>query len=386
MTASWALFQSCLIGVLLIECTSGVARAEPPASLGTPQAPPVGGPVAAAPSSPVLRTVFDVAHQPFPGLPDGKLAVRIRAQVNGVPILDNEVREACYRFLLETQRLPDPDRTIRQREVFTRELQNLIDREVILQDLRARVVTRPQYMDKLKDAASKEFKGQLRNIKAQLASAGVPSQTDEDVRKALAAQGVSLDFLRRQSERQFMAMEYMRSRIFPKVDRGCGHEQIVDYYQQHRAEFEVPDNVTWQDIFVDASKYGSREQARRRAEEVAARARSGEDIARLLPYDDGDATYRHGEGHGHLRGEIRPGEAEHALFALPNGQVGPIIELANGFHIVRLVKREYAGSRPLNEATQNEIRKKLQNTLADQEYKRLLSELKRKATIEIAAD
>lgn len=344
-------------------------------------------PQAARPAAPVRQTVFDVARDAFPGLPQGKVAVRIRAQVNGVAILDDEVRQACYRYLLEVQRLPEPERSTRQKEIINRELQSLIDREVILQDLFSRVSSvRPQYLDKLKEAARKEFKGQLRTIKAQLAKAGVPAHTDEDVRKALAAQGMSLEFFRRQSERQFMAMEYMRSRIFPKIEHACGHEQIVEYYELHPAEFTVADQVTWQDIFIDASRFGSRELARRRAEEVAARARAGEDIAKLIAFDDGDASYRHGEGHGQQRGEIRPAEAEPVLFSLQEGQVGPLIELGNGFHVVRLVKRQYAGRRPLDEAAQAEIRKKLQNALAEREYKRLLAELKRKATIEIASD
>ncbi|HEV3204695.1 MAG TPA: hypothetical protein VGY77_09935, partial [Gemmataceae bacterium] len=62
---------------------------------------------------------------------------------------------------------------------------------------------------------------------------------------------------------------------------------------------------------------------------------------------------------------------------------GPVVEITTGFHIIKLIKRDYAGLVPLDEKTQGEIRKKLQNMVVDRETKRLVVELKRDATIEI---
>jgi parvulin-like peptidyl-prolyl isomerase len=180
-----------------------------------------------------------------------------------------------------------------------------------------------------------------------------------------------------------MFREYVRSRNFPQVERYTSHQEIVTYYHDHPSEFQAVDNVKWQDIFIDASRYRSRDEARNFADQVAARARAGDDFNQLLKFDNGDSSYRNGEGFGQRRGEIKPIEAEPILFNLKDGEVGPIIEMPTGFHVIRLVKRQYAGLIPLDQKTQEEIRRKLQNLVADRESKRLLAELKQKATIEV---
>jgi parvulin-like peptidyl-prolyl isomerase len=330
--------------------------------------------------APIRRTTFEAAVNPFPGIPDGRVAVQIRAHVNGTPIFDQEVRDACYPNLLETLSLPEPERSQRQAEIFRRQLDDIIDREVLLQDAFARLQKNgAQYLDKLKAAASKEFDKVVHQMKQR-----ANMKTDEELKEFVRSHGQSLEGIRRQVERGFMAREYIRSRVYPSVER-IGHQQILEYYRNHAADFQAVDRVKWQHLFIDASKYKSREEARRFAEELAGRMRSGEPIESLVKYDNGDSSYRSGEGIGQVRGEIRPPEAEPILFAVQDGEVGRVLESATGFHVLRVVKREYAGQTPLDEKTQGEIRKKLQNEVAMREMKRLIDELKQKCTIEIAS-
>ena len=350
----------------------------PVAHLPSPGGSPESQGKEASADPPVKRTVFESSNEQFPTVSGGKVAVKIRAHVCATPILDEEVRQAILPALM---RVPSPKE---QAEIFERELQDLIDREVILQDLDAHLAAiRPQYMDKLKEAAHKEYEKRTQEIMAGLRKKGVNVQTEKDLKKFFASQNQSLEFFQRQTERQFMAMEYMRSRIFPRVERYVTHEYIVEYYQQHPNEFQIQDAIKWQDLFLDAGQYQSREQARVIAEQIAQRARGGEDFANLLQFDNGPAK---GVGCGQHRGEIRPVEVEPYLFQMHEGDIGPVVEVTNGFHVFRLVKRDYAGLRPLDEKTQAEIRRKLENAVFEREYKRLVAELKRKAVIEISRD
>ena len=103
----------------------------------------------------------------------------------------------------------------------------------------------------------------------------------------------------------------------------------------------------------------------------------------MKEFDQGDSSWRQGEGEGHRPGEIRPVELEPVLFGLKAKEVGPVVEVTHGFHVVKVTKREYTGRKPLDDDLQAEIRKKLMNEMASREQRRILVELRRKASIEV---
>jgi parvulin-like peptidyl-prolyl isomerase len=301
-------------------------------------------------------------------------AASIRAVVNGEAILDEEVKAASYQALLGAQSLTE------QTEILNQALNQLIDREVVLQDAIAKLTRGPggKFLDKLKDAAHKEFEQQwLRRMMK-----GNNIKSEEEFKNFLRAHQMSLEMIRRQWERNFMTMEYARHLIEPHLAR-IGHTQIVEYYEKHPEQFQVPETIKWQDLFVAAGQHPSRDAARQFAETLAARARQGEDFVRLVNvFDNGDSRFRNGAGIGSKRGEIKPPEAEPVLFGLPDGGVA-LVELPTGYHIVRVVKRQEAGPVPFDEKTQKRIKDKLRGEVFDREMKRIVNDLKRKAVIEI---
>jgi parvulin-like peptidyl-prolyl isomerase len=312
--------------------------------------------------------------------------VVIRAVVNGQAILDEEVRASGMRDLLRANQLPEPERSRRTTEIYNETLNSVIEREVVLQDAFDRLQGNDKggsrYVNKLKEAAKDEFDKQvLKTFKN-----ANHFKTDEEVKRAFTAEtGLSLSSFRRQWERNFMEFEYLRTRIFPLLETRVNHKMIADYYETHPEEFQVSDSVKWQDLFVACSKYGSREEARAHAESVADQARKGADFAKLVKeHDDGDSSLRGGDGVGSKRGEIRPAEAEPALFKMSDGQVGALIEMQSGFHIIKLVHRQVAGQLPFDDKVQKQIRDKLRGLMFEAEKKRIVQELKRKAVVEYA--
>lgn len=328
---------------------------------------------------PVQGTIFESVGTPFPPLKQDQGAIRIRAQVNGVPVLDDEVREASILKLRSAR--TDADRVA----AFNSTLDDLIDTELVMQDLNAHLAKiRPTFMQRLKAAAHEQVDKQIDTIKDNAKKAGVVIKNDEDFKKFMLGQGLSVEEFRRRNERKFMADQYMRSRLDGPIEHDVSHEDIVEYYQQHPNQFKVVDRIDWQDIFINVAKYRSRQEAYDFAVQLAQRAANGEDFVHMATLYGSDSIYRDGAGFGHLRGEIRPREAESVLFQLKPGQVGPIIELPHGYHVVRLVKRDYAGMRPLDDKAQNEIRHKLENEVFEREAKRLIANLRARAIIEKA--
>jgi parvulin-like peptidyl-prolyl isomerase len=305
----------------------------------------------------------------------GEGAARIAALVNGEAILMEEVEAAA------AQALAGAGTEARRAEILKDALNQVIDREVVWQDALARLNKGPgaKFLDKLKEVARQEFEKQWmqRFMRANHIT------SEEELKTFLRAHDMDFELFRRQWERNFLAMEYMRQRVESSINR-IGHEQILEYYEKHSEEFKVEDKVEWQDLFIAAGQHPSRADARQLAAVLAERAGRGEDFARLAAeYDNGDAKYRGGEGQGSKRGEIRPPEAEPLLFQLRDGQVGPLIELPTGFHVIRLVKRTYAGMLPFEKA-QKPIRDKLRGEVFQREMKRIVGDLKRKSVIEIA--
>jgi parvulin-like peptidyl-prolyl isomerase len=306
-----------------------------------------------------------------------KVAV-IRANVNGAPILESEVREAALGADRKLVTLVGLEREREERKILDYVLDQIIERELIYQEALAKLkkAGKKDIIEKLKEAAEKEFKQWVRNVKAAFHS-------DDEFKRWLQNMNTSLEGQRRIRERVFIAEEYLRSNLMTFVDRATKPSDLMDYYKAHPEEFTRPDSVHWQDIFILASKYPSREEARRFAESVAAQARQGEDFVALCrKYDDGTSADQQAVGKGSRRGEIRPFEVENYLFQMTNGQIGPIVELREGFHIIRLVQREQAGLRPFDARVEEAVRDKIRNEVYAREKKRFVEELKKKSHVE----
>jgi parvulin-like peptidyl-prolyl isomerase len=300
----------------------------------------------------------------------------IRAVVNGELILDEEVRMSCTPQLLAA-------RTPKERqEVLKQALEVLIDREILLQDAISKLQRGGKqgeaFLNKIREVATEEF--DKRWLRPMLKEKHLASR--HDLAALMRQSGLSLDVMRRWWERNYMATEYLRSRIEPHISR-IGHSEISEYYNSHRDEFSQPDNVDWQDIFLDATRHASRPAAREFAEALVRRIRQGEDFAKLsAEFDNGESgRFRKGEGQGHKRGEIFPHEAEPVLFQMHDGDID-IVDCPRGFHIIRLVKRQYAGPIPFDAKVQREIRDKLRMVVFLREKESIVKELKRKAVID----
>lgn len=343
--------------------------------------PPLTVPSTAAP-----KTLRSQKPEPPPviGLPkatlaDGEIAVRVVAYVNNIPIFDTELREGLMLRLRELEGLSDTEREHKLKELRAQELEKLIEREVVMDAANARLKKMPaRIMEDLQREASKEFDRRIKDLRE-----AYKLTNEEQLRNFFVQQGMSISNFKRSVERSFISMEFMRNIIFPKL-QFMPLSEVRAYYEAHPEEFTEKDQAKWKDIVIDAAKFPNRDAARRYADQVSTTLRGGADftaVARQLQ----EAGYNYllsDEGIGEKPGEIKPAELQTAVFALPPGQVSAPVEVAGGFHIVKVVERKKSGKRPLDADTQNEIRAKLQNLLASKEYKRLVEEMKEKALIQ----
>lgn len=304
---------------------------------------------------------------------------RVRAVVNDQAILDEEVYAAAYSML------PGARTEVEKAEILNAKLNEIIDREVVLQDAEAKLGNKAggKFIRELKRVATQEFEKQwLYKLMA------ANKYTDVKAFKEFCAQsGMSVDLIQRQWERGFIAMEYLRGRIEPNINR-ISNREVMTYYDRHPEEFRVEESLEWQDLFIATARFPTREAARQFAESLVARLRQGQSFVELSKqYDHGDSSLRENSvGLGRKRGEIRPVEAEPVLLSLKEGEVGPLVEMESGFHIVKVLKKTEAGREPFDDKVQRKIRDRLRGEVFQREMKRMVNDLKRKAIIQVAEE
>jgi hypothetical protein len=316
-----------------------------------------------------IQPVVNLTHSaPVPA------SVRVIAWVNHKPIFQDEVMNIV---MPQIRRLPPASREAEQVKLFNKGLETLIDSELLMQDALRQLEKNEKFLEKLKKDASKECDKQIHSQMRQQEMA-----TIEEFKQLLQSQGTTLASVRRMLERQFIADEFTKVKVYTKINK-IGNENIRDYYQNHINEFMQVDRVKWQDIFIAVGpKHPTVLDARNFAHEVGRRWTGGEDIAKLLQFDDGQGANLKGAGVGEIRGDIRPAELEKYLFAMKEGEFG-FFELTTGVHLFRLIKREQAGPMPFDDKLQVMIGNKLKNEVFDQERRSLIRDLREQAVIEI---
>ncbi len=159
------------------------------------------------------------------------------------------------------------------------------------------------------------------------------------------------------------------------ADKLVSDAEIEQYYNQHQGEFE---EVRARHILISTQppppapgakpgeqpKALSKEEARKKAEEVLAKARKGEDFAALAKqYSDDPGSKDKGGEYTFSKGQMVP-EFETAAFALQPGQISDLVETQFGYHIIKLEERK-GGAGPSDQKVRQQIIGKLKKDKID---------------------
>jgi peptidyl-prolyl cis-trans isomerase SurA len=303
--------------------------------------------------------------------------VRVCALVNERVIFQDEV----WNLMGGPQQIQSMQ-PAQQQAAFKRALDDVIDSELLLQNaMEFMEKMSPEAAKKIKASAFREFQ---KNIKEMMRKQSI-ADMDQFNTILMKTQGTTVESYRRYMERNFIGDGFLHSKLESKLK--VGNQEILDYYHTHINEFMKVDSVKWQDIFVAVGpKHPSMDDAMQFANQLGQRWATGTDIAKLLEFDDGQAAANKGAGIGENKGDIRPRELEPYLFAMKDGEFGPLVQLSTGVHVFRLLKRQYAGPMPFDEKTQTNIGKMLQNEIFRQERQRAVNKLRERASIQIISD
>jgi peptidyl-prolyl cis-trans isomerase SurA len=197
---------------------------------------------------------------------------------------------------------------------------------------------------------------------------------DAQLTEALSQQGLTREQYRTQVRADIERAALINKEIRNKVN--VSPEEIARYYNEHIDQYGTPPRAHVRIIsrLVPAgARPEEKAEQRAKAEAIRADAAAGKDFAALAKeHSQGPAASDGGDIGEVAHGQMQP-EFEQALGGLDAGGVSKVIENAEGFHILKVEKREGEAHQPIAEVSEA-IREKLYRENLEDRYDRWLKQ------------
>ncbi len=279
----------------------------------------------------------------------------VAAMVNSRPIPYSELdKQYRLQFYSQPDRPSDDQMTIQKLEV----LRILIDNEIMLQ--------RAEKLGLM--ATDSDVDAKFNEMKAPY--------TQEEFQKQLDARKMTVDDLKAQLRRDLSIQKLMNKEITSHIN--ITEKDITEFYNSNKASFNLAEpQVHLAQIMVTSNpdpnvrnlkndKAQNDEQAQKKIQMLANRVLQGDDFAMLAQnYSEDPNTAPNGGDLGFI-GESALEQANVELrklvMSLQPGQASRPIKTQEGYRILKLISKEPAGQRELNDpSVQQRIREQLIN-------------------------
>jgi peptidyl-prolyl cis-trans isomerase D len=127
--------------------------------------------------------------------------------------------------------------------------------------------------------------------------------------------------------------------------------ELKSYYDEHAEEYRLPEQITAQHILfkTENKKPEEIEAIRKKATDVVARAKKGEDFGKLaMEFSEGPSAKQGGTLGTIPRGARTP-EFDQAAFALGPGAISDLVNAPDGLHIIKVNAKDEGRLRPFEE-------------------------------------
>jgi peptidyl-prolyl cis-trans isomerase C len=331
-----------------------------PIALGC-RKPPAPPPAAATTSTakPAAGQPAEPAAKPMPAqLPD------VLAKVNGEPIERWELENGLKRVESRAGGAVPADK---RDEVMRGVLDQLVSYHILVQESHARKL----------GVSDAEVEGQMSTIRKSF-------PTEEAFQQGIAAQGLTLDHLRRQTRMGMEIEKVIETEVNAKVS--VADTDVDAFYKQNLDRFKEGETVRASHILISAPQTADaaqKQEARAKAQRVLKRARAGADFAKLAREESQDpGSAPNGGDVGFFpKGQMTP-TFEAAAFQLKPGAISDVVESPFGFHIIKVHERRAPRTVPLAEVGPR-VREFLTQNQRQSRLEQLVEQAKTKAKIEM---
>jgi parvulin-like peptidyl-prolyl isomerase len=225
-----------------------------------------------------------------------------------------------------------------------------------------------------------QFKRVLDNIRKEN-----KLESDEQFNAALKQEGISLEQLRKNLEKQMVINQVQQVEVAGKV--GISDSEAQAYYAEHKDEFTTPASITLRELLVSVKSDGQAvnaaadEAAKAKAESLRTRALAGEPFAALVA----EASDAPSKANGGLVGPLSAQELDPAvrklIEGLKPGGVSEVFRTAGGYALLQLESSTPPVVKTF-EAARDDIAQKVYESKRNAEFGRYLAKLRRDAIID----
>lgn len=206
---------------------------------------------------------------------------------------------------------------------------------------------------------------------------------EDDFVASLSRQGLTPEEYRDSLKREILKQKLINQAVKKQIV--VTDSEVNDYFKEHREQFQNIAEVKFRAIFLTVDpKAGlsAGNVVRQKGENLLQKIKEGADFGELAKqYSLGP-----GAAQGGLLGPLKAADLlpsmRQALAELKPGAVSPVMQIPQGFVIMKLVERSGGGDLPLD-AVREQIRKKLEAQNTEKRFREWMKELREETYVKI---
>jgi len=299
---------------------------------------------------------------------DAEVIDGIAAVVNGDVITFSQVQEvAAPEEQSLRQQYTGQELIDKVKETRLAVLNDLINRQLILQEFKKKEYTLPEYVveEQVQEIIKDDFGGDRQAFI-----------------RTLSAQGYTMNRFRDQQKDKITVQAMRQNSV--KGNFTASPEEVDAYYNANKMEFATPAQIKLRMIVLNSDPLvtDSAKTTRQMADEIRDKATHGGDFPTLAKTYSMDGTAENGGDWGWVDEKTLNQDLTKAAFSLSKGQVSPVVQIGDSFYLLYCEDKKDPTITPLNEVREN-IAKKLSQIERQKATQRWLDGLREKAYIKV---
>jgi peptidyl-prolyl cis-trans isomerase SurA len=246
-------------------------------------------------------------------------------------------------------------------------LNDLIDRQLILQEFKKKKFTMPEYVveDQVQNIIREEFAGDRQAFL-----------------RTLNAQGYTINKFR-DIQRDKVIVGAMRQNNI-KGTFSATPQEVQAYYDANKKEFATPEQLKLRMIVLNADPLdaNSADSTRKMADEIRVKVKGGADFATMAKTYSMDGTAESGGDWGMIDRKTLNQQLTDVAFGLSPGEVSEVVQIGDSYYILYCESKKDSSFIPLPEVRDG-IEKKLEQAQRQKATQKWIDTLREKAFIKI---